>query len=224
MDVGSQMKLPDERNASKKASPETGADDIELDIEELLDTHGETYARLTKRFITGEISESFRDRLWKKQDLKSAQAITNLLEKARQEDEFGNPIFFLNRYEAEAVCKLIKRLHLSGGDFNTGDWFSDVPYKIDKWLEGLDARGSNGSVKVSDERNGSQQASPDLLETERERTLDMVEAGLAKKDIPEAIHNTVRGSLERLAAQHEAIGYNEATDHTLKVIERLRNA
>lgn len=51
---------------------------------------------------------------------------------AREYDEHGNPMFRLNRYEAEAVCHLIK--NVDPQRFNTGDWFSDVPFKIEKWL------------------------------------------------------------------------------------------
>lgn len=56
---------------------------------------------------------------------------------ARQTDEYGNPIIQLNMYEAEAVAHLIK--NSDPARFDTGGWFHDIPFKIEKRLAELKA-------------------------------------------------------------------------------------
>lgn len=54
---------------------------------------------------------------------------------ARKTDEYGNPMIQLNMYEAEAVSHLIK--NSDPQRFDTGDWFRDVPFKIEARLAEL---------------------------------------------------------------------------------------
>jgi hypothetical protein len=53
-------------------------------------------------------------------------------------DSAGNEYVCLNEYEAKAIRNLIKTLQnlkIEGVQFDTGDWYHDIPYKIDKWLK-----------------------------------------------------------------------------------------
>lgn len=96
-----------------------------------------------------------------------------------------------------------------------GDFTVTLPLKSGGFK--LSARG-RGERSVSTQTN-------DLLETERERTLDMVEAGLPKEKKHVVLHEPIQG-VDRYwlegRAQGEFEGYNEYRTHTLKVIERLR--
>jgi len=59
---------------------------------------------------------------------------------AREKDPYGNPIIWLSRYEAERVSECLKKLRANKVQgYDTGDWFLDVPHKIDKWLATLTA-------------------------------------------------------------------------------------
>lgn len=53
------------------------------------------------------------------------------------EDEYGNKYICLSTYEATAIKVLLERLHRDKSThFDTGDWFRDLPLKINRWLEG----------------------------------------------------------------------------------------
>lgn len=71
--------------------------------------------------------------------LKAKQKILQKMNEARQTDEYGNPMIQLNMYEAENVCHLIK--NSDPQRFDTGDWFRDVPFKIDQRLKSLEKSG-----------------------------------------------------------------------------------
>lgn len=62
--------------------------------------------------------------------------LSSLLQRARQFDEFGNPIVVLNMYEAKAVAKCLKSL-VPLQVYDTGDWFRDVPFKIEQRIKAL---------------------------------------------------------------------------------------
>lgn len=148
-------KLPEEQGTSQQATPVTTLDSEIQDIlsklqVDILEVVGDNFA--PKQESGSPERKKLLGMIGTIHPLKeqAAHSINQLIaqkqSEARQTDEYGNPIFFLNRYEAEAVMKLIKRLQLSGGDFNTGDWFTDVPYKIDKWLEALKSKAGESDV------------------------------------------------------------------------------
>lgn len=50
-------------------------------------------------------------------------------------DQYNNDYIALNQYEAGAVLNLIDKLQNGETDnFDTGDWYHDLPEKIKKWL------------------------------------------------------------------------------------------
>lgn len=61
---------------------------------------------------------------------------------ARQTDEYGNPMIQLNMYEAKAVAECLEKLvdYRERNLFDTGDWFLDVPRKVNMWLKALSKR------------------------------------------------------------------------------------
>lgn len=66
----------------QSAAVNTSADTQASELERILDQHAVTYARTTKRFITGELTETERDAHWSEQDLASKAALSALLREA----------------------------------------------------------------------------------------------------------------------------------------------
>lgn len=66
---------------------------------------------------------------------RATKQLVELYREAGEADEYGNPMIQLNIYEAEHVSHLIK--NSDPQRFDTGDWFKDVPFKIEKKLKEL---------------------------------------------------------------------------------------
>jgi hypothetical protein len=49
-------------------------------------------------------------------------------------DDVDNEYMLINKYEATMITSVLKKLAKDGWSYNTGDWFSDIPNRVDKWL------------------------------------------------------------------------------------------
>lgn len=142
-----------------KASPSPSEPSREK-LREQLDSHATAYARLTKQYIFGEITETERDKLWGIQDQSSESAILALFDTSLEEErEFA----WFAGYEAGTA--------VAGGNLEGPSWeevreqlFAERPSVKVAYTEATDVVEPPVSMRTPD----STQASPRAAKEESE--------------------------------------------------------
>jgi hypothetical protein len=106
------------------------ADALKQGMRDLLATHAP--AALLDRVER----DSGLDGLSEPEKLVATKSVTmvSAYEPIEVEDQYGNKYICLNSYEAGAVRDLLYKLwKLNNHNYDTGDWYHDLPVKIEEW-------------------------------------------------------------------------------------------